>query len=78
MVIDLIIKERKGFTATLANKWKPNYDIVALIDGLHGNQIQLRTYGTVLLFASRIGIAGLLLYVQQTLEDYNAQRTSYR
>jgi len=78
MVIDLIIRERKGFTATLANKWKPDHDMVALIDGPHGNQIQLRTYGTVLLFASGIGIAGLLLYVQQTLEDYDAQRTSCR
>lgn len=78
MVIHLIIRERKGFTATLANKGKPDHEMVALIDGPYGNQIQLRTYGTVLLFASGIGIAGLLLYAQQTLEDYDAQRTSCR
>ena len=52
--------------------------MVALINGLYSKQIQLRTYSTVLLFASGIGIAGILLYAQQTLEEYNAQRTSCR
>ena len=61
-VIRLMIRERKGFTALLANKGYPDYEMVALINGPYGKQIQLRTYGTVLLFASRIGIARLLLY----------------
>jgi predicted ferric reductase len=78
MVIHLMIRERKGFTAILANKRNPDHEMVALIDGPYGKQIQLRTYGTVLLFASGIGIAGLLLYAQQTLEEYDAQRTSCR
>jgi NAD(P)H-flavin reductase len=78
MAIRLLIRERRGFTAMLANKGIPNQDMVALIDGPHGKPIQLRTYGTVLLFASGIGIAGLLLYAQQTLEEYYAQRTSCR
>jgi predicted ferric reductase len=78
MVIHLMIRERKGFTAMLANKGNPDHEMVALIDGPYGKQIQLRTYGTVLLFASGIGIAGLLLYAQQTLEEYDAQRTSCR
>jgi predicted ferric reductase len=78
MVICLMIRERKGFTAILANKRTPDQGMVALIDGPYGKQIQLRTHGTVLLFASGIGIAGLLLYAQQTLEEYYAQRTSCR
>lgn len=78
MVIHLMIRERKGFTAILANKGNPDQEIVALIDGPYGKQIQLRTYSTVLLFASGIGIAGILLYAQQTLEEYDAQRTSCR
>ena len=77
-VIRLMIRERKGFTAVLANKRTPSQDMVALIDGPYGREIQLRTYGTVLLFASGIGIAGLLLYAQQTLEQYYAQTTSCR
>ena len=52
--------------------------MLAVVDGPYGREIPLRTYGTVLLFASGIGIAGLLLYANQTLEEYNAQRTSCR
>jgi predicted ferric reductase len=78
MVIHLMIRERKGFTAILANKGNPDQEMVALIDGPYGKQIQLRTYSTVLLFASGIGIAGILLYAQQTLEEYDAQITSCR
>jgi NAD(P)H-flavin reductase len=77
-VIRLMIRERKGFTAMLANKVTLNQDMVALIDGPYGREVQLREYSTVLLFASGIGIAGLLLYAQQTLEEYYAQRTSCR
>jgi hypothetical protein len=62
MVIYLMIKERKGFTAMLANKGNPNHEIVALINSLYSKQIQLRTYSIVLLFASKIGITRLLLY----------------
>jgi hypothetical protein len=72
MVIRLMIRERKGFIAMLANKGNPNQEIVALIDSPYGKQIQLRTYSIVLLFASSIRITRILLYAQQTLEEYNA------
>lgn len=73
-VINLMIEKRKGFTALLANQASP--EMLTFIDGPYGREIQLRTYGTVLLFASEIGIAGLLLYAQELLEDYHAQKTS--
>lgn len=76
MVIRLMIREREGFTALLASKGTP--EMLALVDGPYGREIQLRTYGTVLLFASGIGIAGILLYAHQALEEYYAQRTSCR
>jgi NAD(P)H-flavin reductase len=76
MIIRLIIRERKGFTALLANRGDP--EMLALVDGPYGREIQLRSYGTVLLFASEIGIAGVLLYAQQILEDYDAQKTCCR
>jgi NAD(P)H-flavin reductase len=63
MVIRLVIREREGLTAILASKGSPDREMLALIDGPYGREIQLRTYGIVLLFASGIGIAGLLLYV---------------
>jgi predicted ferric reductase len=75
-VIRLMIRERKGFTALLANRGIP--EMLALVDGPYGREIQLRSYGTVLLFASGIGIAGLLLYAHQILEEYDAQKTSCR
>ena len=78
MVIRLMIRERKGFTAILANTRKPDQEMVALIDGPYGKHIELKTYSTVILFASGIGIAGLLLYAQQTLEEYYAQRACCR
>jgi hypothetical protein len=62
MVICLIIRERKGFTAILANIKNLNYKIVALINSLYSKQILLRTYSIVLLFASKIEIAKVLLY----------------
>ena len=77
-IIRLLIKERNGFTARLANIRNPDEEMVAFIDGPYGRRIELRTYGTVLLFASGIGIAGLLFYAQQTLEEYDEQRTSCR
>lgn len=69
MIIRLIIRERKGFTALLANRGDP--EMLALVNGPYSREIQLRSYSTVLLFASEIGIAGVLLYAQQILEEYN-------
>ncbi len=62
VVVHLMIRERKGFIAMLANKRNPDNEMVVLIDGPYGKQIQLRTYGIVLLFASGIRIARLLFY----------------
>jgi hypothetical protein len=76
MIIRLIIKERKGFTTLLANRG--DLEMLALIDGPYSREIQLRSYSTILLFASEIGIARVLLYAQQILKDYDAQKTCYR
>jgi hypothetical protein len=64
MVIHLMIRKRKGFTAILANRGNPDHEMVALIDGPYSKLIQLRTYSIVLLFASGIRIARVLLYTQ--------------
>jgi hypothetical protein len=78
MVIRLIIKERKRFTTILASKGSSDREMLAFVNSSYGREIQLRTYSTVLLFASGIGIAGLLLYAHQTLKEYYAQRTGCR
>jgi len=62
MVIRLIIREREGLTAILASKGSLNRKMLALIDSLYSKEIPLKTYSIILLFASKIGIARLLLY----------------
>ena len=42
----------------------------AVIEGPYGKELDLELYGTVLLFAIGIGIAGQLPYVIQLLEGY--------
>ncbi|KAB2099591.1 hypothetical protein AG0111_0g12058 [Alternaria gaisen] len=42
----------------------------AVVEGPYGNELPLDSYGTVLLFATGIGIAGQLPYVTQLLEGY--------
>lgn len=76
--IDLIIREKRGFTALLGGKANTDREILALIDGPYGDGIQLRGYGTVLFFASGIGVAGELLYAKQILDDYDQRETNCR
>jgi predicted ferric reductase len=78
IVIRLQIRERDGFTAILASKGSEDYEMLALVDGPYGRDIQLGKYSTVFLFASGIGIAGVLLYAHQIVEEYDAERTNCR
>jgi predicted ferric reductase len=42
----------------------------AIVEGPYGKELQLDSYGTVLLFATGIGIAGQLPYITRLLEGY--------
>jgi NAD(P)H-flavin reductase len=42
----------------------------AIVEGPYGRELYLETYGTVLLFATGIRIAGQLPYVTQLLKGY--------
>jgi NAD(P)H-flavin reductase len=46
-------------------------DLAAVIEGPYGKGLNLDSYGTVLLFATGIGIAGQLPFVAQLLEGYH-------
>jgi len=58
----LIIQKRSGFTRSLFlhanNNLVHNSEIRAVIKGLYRNKLNLKLYGTVLLFAIGIRIAG--------------------
>jgi predicted ferric reductase len=72
-VVVLIVERRAGFTHKLPIDSTP---VRAMLEGPYGNEIHVDQYGTVLLFATGIGIAGQLPYVRQLLEkfeQYNAK-----
>jgi predicted ferric reductase len=68
--IVLIIEKRKGFTKDLVSV-DPHSEMRAIVEGPYGRELHLELYGTVLLFATGIGIAGQLPYVTQLLEGYH-------
>ncbi|KAI9855644.1 MAG: hypothetical protein M1813_009690 [Trichoglossum hirsutum] len=74
-VIVFIIQKRRGFTKNLLlhanNDLDRHSEMRAIIEGPYGKEINLESYGTVLLFATDIGIAGQLPYVTQLLEGYH-------
>lgn len=69
-IIVLIVEKRKGFTKDLVSV-DPRSEMRAIVEGPYGRELHLESYGTVLLFATGIGIAGQLPYVTQLLEGYH-------
>ncbi|TLD14366.1 uncharacterized protein PgNI_02695 [Pyricularia grisea] len=77
-----IIKKYTGFTKLLV-ECNPkdrgtNGHLTALIEGPYGKELKLDLYGTMLLFATGIGIAGQLSYMSQLLRDYRSCETKTR
>ena len=72
--IVFIIQKKNGFTKNLFsyanNDLSQDSEMRALVEGPYGKELNLESYGTVLLFATDIGIAGQLPYVAQLLERY--------
>lgn len=68
-VLVLLVKPRRGFTGqlTLAPSDRRYH---AFVEGPYGRHLNLGQYGTVLLFATGIGIAGQLPYLKELLELY--------
>ncbi len=50
----------------------------AIIEGPYGEELDLKLYSTILLFATGIGIAGQLPYITQLLEEYHNSREKNR
>lgn len=73
-VIVLIVEKRKGFTQDLfhyaTNDLDQHNGMRAIIEGLYGKELDFKSYDTVLLFATGIGIAGQLAYITQLLDGY--------
>lgn len=75
----LFIQPRMGFTnRMLMQTLGGTPELSALIEGPYGHGFDLRDFGTVVLFASGIGIAGHLAYVQSLIYDYRKLKTKTR
>ncbi|KAH8653957.1 hypothetical protein BGZ60DRAFT_386823 [Tricladium varicosporioides] len=74
-VIVLIVEKRKGFTQNLfhhaTNDLDQHNEMRAIIEGPYGKELDLKSYDTVILFATGIGIAGQLPYIAQLLDGYH-------
>jgi predicted ferric reductase len=70
-----IVQRQRGFTKNLllhtGNSFEDGSAMRAVIEGPYGKKLKLDSYGTVLLFATGIGIAGQLPYVENLLEGYH-------
>ncbi|EXK83410.1 hypothetical protein FOQG_12272 [Fusarium oxysporum f. sp. raphani 54005] len=71
----IILQKQKGFTDRVFSRRGSDFEegsaIATVLEGPYGKGLHLDSYGTVLLFATGIGIAGQLPYVTELLEGYN-------
>ncbi|KAI1357150.1 hypothetical protein F5Y08DRAFT_275090 [Xylaria arbuscula] len=67
-VVVLLAQPRRGFTRRLLGPAPRKYR--AFVEGPYGKSLSLGEYGTVLLLATGVGVAGQLAYVKELLELY--------
>jgi predicted ferric reductase len=71
--ISLIVKKHTGLTHKLWNRamtGQTSLPVTALVEGPYGTERSLSSYGTVVLFASGVGITHQLGYVKKLVEGY--------
>jgi predicted ferric reductase len=69
LTISLLVESRAGFTAELDRY--ANRSLLAFIDGPYGVRHDFGEYGTVIMFATGIGIAGHIPYIKDLISGYN-------
>jgi predicted ferric reductase len=75
----LRIQPRAGFTnRLLARTLVGATQLRAFVEGPYGHGFDLQDFGTVVLFASGIGIVGHLAYIQELVHDYRQSKTKTR
>ncbi|EMD65825.1 hypothetical protein COCSADRAFT_86745 [Bipolaris sorokiniana ND90Pr] len=75
----LRIQPRSGFTnRLLTHNLYRTTELSAFIEGPYGQGFDLRDFGTVVLFASGIGIVGHLAFVQKLIRDHRQSKTKTR
>jgi predicted ferric reductase len=69
LTISLLVKPRRGFTGQLLRM--ADQKLTVFIDGPFGLQHNLGVFGTVIMFATGIGIAGHMPYIKELVSGYN-------
>jgi predicted ferric reductase len=77
-IIFLLINPQHGFTSRLLHRSNQNRPLQMAIDGPFGKAVKTSDYGTIVLFATGIGIAALMPFIKATMDDHKAGRTSVR
>ncbi|KAM3074510.1 hypothetical protein ACMFMG_002688 [Clarireedia jacksonii] len=70
LTISLLVKPRRGFTGNLARL--SDQKLTVFVDGPFGLQHDLGVFGTVIMFATGIGIAGHMPYIKELVCGYNS------
>ncbi|KAM0147863.1 hypothetical protein ACHAQE_010092 [Botrytis cinerea] len=70
LTISLLVKTRRGFTTQLSGLAKR--PLTAFIDGPYGIEHELGEFGTVIMFATGIGIAAHMPYIKDLVSGYNS------
>jgi predicted ferric reductase len=69
LTVELLVKPRRGFTHKLI-RCTEYFAVSAFIDGPFGVGHDFSEYGTVLMFATGIGVAGHLPYINELVQGY--------
>jgi predicted ferric reductase len=78
VTLSLLVQSRGGFTDKLLRYTTSNNEFVAWIDGPYGANTDLGRYGTVLLFATGIGIAAQISCIRELMQGYKECRVITR
>ncbi|KIW64205.1 hypothetical protein PV04_09158 [Phialophora macrospora] len=71
--IELIIKQKSGFTSTLSTRAQQGGGrlvLPAYVEGPYGHETSLASFGTLVLFATGVGITHHMLYVRSLLQGH--------
>ena len=72
--IYLLIKPKSGFTQNLV-RHAGSLALRCWVDGPYGKSVQMEEYGSVLMFASGIGMAAQVPYIKGVLKDFRNAET---
>ena len=75
--LSILIKLRRGYTRKLLLA-DPTHKYQVIIEGPYGKSLQVDQFGTILLFASDVGIVAQLAIIRHCLHLYQSSKTKMK